>query len=153
MSFFFFQNQRHPDQSDSERSLGSHDREHRRLKVKEKHTSENKGEEEDAESKDDDRLNTSKEYEHIKDAKSHSDAQTIDVATKEQMQEKQAVPTQMNEDGDGVDEDDDVRMEDEEEDMVRAAKSNCVDDYGFMDLFEIFILEKWVYFLLYRLLS
>lgn len=60
----------------------------------------------------------SMEFEHVKDAKSSWDAQTVDVATKEQMLEKQAIPNKEDEDGDQVDKDDDVKMEDDDEKKV-----------------------------------
>ena len=52
------------------------------------------------------------EFEHVKDAKSSWDAQTVDTATQEQTEEKQAVPTQ--EDG-GELEEGDEEMEPEED--------------------------------------
>jgi len=58
-------------------------------------------------------MQTDGEFEHVKDSKDHWDAQTIDTATSDQTKEKQAVPSQ-NE-GEEVEEEDDVKMEDDKE--------------------------------------
>ncbi|CAL1534634.1 unnamed protein product [Lymnaea stagnalis] len=109
--------QRNPGQSDNDRSLGSHEKEHRRLKTKDKSETLDK-ETEENEAKEE---AVSKEYEHVKDAKSHADGQTVDVANKEQMQEKQAVPTQMEGD-ELLEEEEDMKMEDEDtEDLVSGS--------------------------------
>ncbi|GFO05689.1 midasin, partial [Plakobranchus ocellatus] len=120
-----------PGETDDQRSLGSHDKKHGRLKTREQ---DNKGEEQDSNGKDDDEIEekdlASKEYQHVKDPKSHWDAQTVDTATQEQVQETQAVPTQDEEDQYDVSEEDNLMMDEQQEDInegqvqeKRSAKS------------------------------
>ncbi|XP_059144482.1 midasin-like [Physella acuta] len=107
--------QRNPGKSDSDRSLGSHDKDHSHLKTKENSIKKRQEADEDNEEEDRRDRNPATEYEHVKDAKSHYDAQTVDVATKDQMLEKQAVPTQEEEDKNELKDDDDVKMDEEME--------------------------------------
>ncbi|RUS90710.1 hypothetical protein EGW08_001514, partial [Elysia chlorotica] len=108
--------QRKPGETDDQRSLGSRDEEHRRLKTRKQDRTESqqdRDDEEMAESQEEDQKVTSKEYQHVTDPKSHWDTQTVDAATEEQTQETRAVPAQ--DEGGQIDEEEDVLMEDEKE--------------------------------------
>ena len=104
---------RKPGQSDSDRTLGNIDEKiQSRLKTIES-TSNNEQE--------DDRENQSSDmYEHIKDAKSHHDAQVLDVATTEQLKE-QSIPNLNDEEPteELTNEDVDMKPDDSESPSVR----------------------------------
>ncbi|GFR95392.1 midasin, partial [Elysia marginata] len=108
--------QRKPGQTDDQRSLGSRDKEHGQLKTREedKKTEDEADDAELQEEMEEDRKQTtSREYQHVKDPKSHWDAQTVDAATEEQTRETQAVPAQ--DEGEDLDNnEEDVEMEEEE---------------------------------------
>ena len=79
----FLQMERAPGKSDSDRTLGSHDDQHRRLKTVE--NAHKLGDDEGKDDEDDgDKDEKGTEFEHVKDATSHWDAQTVDTATQEQ---------------------------------------------------------------------
>ncbi|XP_053396218.1 midasin-like isoform X2 [Mercenaria mercenaria] len=103
------QEDRQPGKSDSERSLGSTDQKYKKLKTTDSTLNKQEETEDNQESEE---QNKSDLYEHVKDSKSHHDAQTLDVATAEQ-QEKQGQITQDNEeDNSDVD---DAEMADEKD--------------------------------------
>ncbi|XP_035825952.1 midasin isoform X2 [Aplysia californica] len=116
------QSQRKPGKSDSDRTLGSHDRQHRRLKT----TDEAREKRDEADDDENDEKGEKKderhaEYEHVKDARSQWDAQTVDTATAEQTADKQAVPSQEEEDEEEqLKADEDVKMEEEKEEEMDA---------------------------------
>ncbi|ESP03976.1 hypothetical protein LOTGIDRAFT_230254 [Lottia gigantea] len=92
---------RQPGKSREDRSLGSPDQSYQRLKTTEETHPEDEEEESGQEKKE------GELYEHIKDSKSHHDAQTLDVANDDT--EEQMIP---NKDQEEVKDDDDEPMED-----------------------------------------
>ncbi|KAH9525003.1 AAA ATPase midasin [Bulinus truncatus] len=104
--------EKHVGQSDADRTLGNKEKEHRFLKTSK--------ESRDQKDNVDNRENKSVEYEHIKDANSEADAQTVDAATTEQMLEKQAVPAQ-DKDGDQLEEDENVEVDNDDVEDVNMS--------------------------------
>ncbi|XP_050394421.2 midasin [Patella vulgata] len=114
---------RQPGKSDEDRSLGVPDQSYKRLKTSDETSHDQEEEEKNQEKKEGDI------YEHIKDSKSHHDAQTLDAATDEQL-EKQSVLKEEKEDKPEEQTDDIKPMEEEdnqEDDMeVEKKESNKV---------------------------
>ncbi|XP_056015325.1 midasin-like isoform X2 [Ostrea edulis] len=99
--------------SNEERSLGSNDNQFKKLK-----TIEESSLPEEQEDGEDSTPRESELYEHIKDARSAHDSQTLDVATDKQ-QIEQAVPNREEDQESGeVEEGEDVEMREEEEEVM-----------------------------------
>ena len=110
--------QRKPGQSDSNRTLGSvEENVHKRLKTIE--TTEREESEERGGSQESD------VYEHIKDAKSQHDAQTLDGATAEQQKEQPVLNTKEDDQGEEVT-DQDVDMKPEDSELPVVSCFECV---------------------------
>ena len=75
------QKERAPGTSDSDRTVGSREEQHRRLKTVEDVNRPGRDEEETQDGGKDEQ---GAEFEHVKDSHSHWDAQTVDTATQEQ---------------------------------------------------------------------
>ncbi|XP_067673927.1 midasin-like [Haliotis asinina] len=97
------QHKRRPGQSNQDRSLGSREEMYKKLKTVDR-TMEDSQEQESKPQKESDL------YEHIKEATSHHEAQTLDVATAEQ-QEEQPVANQKEEEAEPMEEDDDLELQ------------------------------------------
>ncbi|XP_060562548.1 midasin-like, partial [Ruditapes philippinarum] len=105
------QQERQPGKSDSERSLGSSDQKYKKLKTTDSTLDKQEGTEDNQESEE---QNKSDLYEHVKDSKSHHDAQTLDVATAEQQEEQGQITHENEEDNSDVDGDEEM-AEDEKD--------------------------------------
>ncbi|XP_062616180.1 midasin-like, partial [Saccostrea cucullata] len=98
-------------QSNEDRSLGSNENQFKKLKtIEEASANEESEENQDSTEKD------SELYEHIKDAKSSHDAQTLDVATDKQQMEEAVPNREVDPENEGVEEE--VMMEEDKEEEI-----------------------------------
>ncbi|KAF2979584.1 hypothetical protein EK904_005640 [Melospiza melodia maxima] len=126
---------RKPGQADNERSMGDHnERIHKRLRTME---SSSEAKQDAAQPKQN--VEEADAFEHIKQSSEHYDAQTYDVASKEQ--EKPFMPPEEKEEGDFEDaametemEDEDLRAVDTEELKPEKKKSNATKPSGPSDM-------------------
>lgn len=100
------QTQRRPGQSKDDRSLGCADEKFKRLKTIDRSSVQN-----EAQTKEE--KQEAELYEHVRDETSHSDAQTLDVATDQQQKQQDIVGKPEEDVGEAVNADDDVQMADD----------------------------------------